>query len=250
MPGYPTIVFIKANGSEVDRIVGYRSADVFLSELERIKRNEGTIDDLSHQLGTYPEDDSLLMRIAEKYEERLDFEAALPYWKKILNLPSSHSEMARYRVATSNALVTNQAEPLTSYIKEFPAGAYTANAYSSLRRFYRGAQDTVAEIQTFEQFMTFLEKQNKLTASDLNSYSWRMTQLEKNLEDALVKIRLAVKLAAIEPVDAQAGLMDTEAEVLWKLGRLDEAVAVIDECIKLQPEDQYYKDQKVKFEKS
>ena len=95
--------------------------------------------------------------------------------------------------------------------------------------------------------MTFLEKQNKLTASDLNSYSWRMTQLEKNLEDALVKIRLAVKLAADEPADAQAGLMDTEAEVQWKLGRLDEAITVIDECIKLQPKDQYYKDQKAKY---
>jgi len=250
LPGYPTIVFIKADGSEVDRIVGYRPADIFLSELERINRNEGTIDDLSHQLETYPEDDSLLMRIAEKYEERLDFEAALPYWKKILKLPSSNGDMARYRVATSNALITNQAGPLTSYIKEFPVGTHTANAYSSLQRFYRGAKDTVAEIQTFEQFIIFLEKQNKLTASDLNSYSWRMTQLEKNLEDALVKIRLAVKLAAIEPVDAQAGLMDTEAEVLWKLGRLDEAVVVIDECIELQPEDQYYKDQKVKFLKS
>ncbi|MCK5329765.1 MAG: thioredoxin family protein, partial [Candidatus Marinimicrobia bacterium] len=70
LPGFPTIVFIKANGSEVDRIVGYRPAAIFLGEMERINRNEGTIDDLSHQLASYPEDDSLIVRIAEKYEER------------------------------------------------------------------------------------------------------------------------------------------------------------------------------------
>ena len=41
--------------------------------------------------------------------------------------------------------------------------------------------------------------------------------------------------------------MDTEAEVLWKMGNIDDAVKVIDKCIALQPNDKYFKDQKEKF---
>ena len=77
-----------------------------------------------------------------------------------------------------------------------------------------------------------------------------MTQLEQNLEDALIKIRQAVELVIDESADTRAGLIDTEAEVLWKLGRIEEAVAVINKCIDLQPEDNYFKEQKEKFLKS
>jgi len=41
--------------------------------------------------------------------------------------------------------------------------------------------------------------------------------------------------------------MDTEAEVLWKLGKYGKAINVIDKCILLQPEDDYYQTQKEKF---
>ena len=41
--------------------------------------------------------------------------------------------------------------------------------------------------------------------------------------------------------------MDTKAEVLWKLGRVDEAIEVINECIQGNPEYQHYQDQKAKF---
>lgn len=250
LPGYPTIVFIKADGSEVDRIVGYRPAAVFLEELERINRNEGTIDDLSHQLANYPEDDSLIVRIAEKYEDRGDLEAALPYWEKLLILPSDKQDLAHYKVATNSARIADSTEPLTAYLQKYPSGIFTAEAYSSLRRLYRSLKDTAAEVQTYVEFIDYLERESKFNPGDLNGYSWRMTQLEQNLEDALIKIRQAVELVIDESADTRAGLIDTEAEVLWKLGRIEEAVAVINKCIDLQPEDNYFKEQKEKFLKS
>ncbi len=247
LPGFPTIVFIKANGSEVDRIVGYRPAAIFLGEMERINRNEGTIDDLSHQLASYPEDDSLIVRIAEKYEERGDLEAALLYWEKLLLLPSDKQDLAHYKVATNSARIADSAEPLTSYLQKYPSGIFTAEAFSSLRRFNRSLKDTAAEVHTYIEFIDYLERESKLNPGDLNGYAWRMTQLEQNLEDALVKIRQAVELVVDESADTKAGFIDTEAEVLWKLGRIEEAVAVINKCIELQPEDDYFKEQMEKF---
>jgi len=48
-------------------------------------------------------------------------------------------------------------------------------------------------------------------------------------------------------LQSKAQVMDTEAEVLWKLGQIDDAIKVIEKCIVLQPDDEYYTKQKQKF---
>ena len=80
----------------------------------------------------------------------------------------------------------------------------------------------------------------------LNSYAWRMTEIETNLEDALEKVKKAVILSAANP-SSQANIIDTEAEVLWKLKRFDAAIEAIERAIKIDGENQYFKDQKEKF---
>ncbi len=70
---------------------------------------------------------------------------------------------------------------------------------------------------------------------------------EKNLSLAAKKIRYAIKITPKEDTSTLAGYMDTHAEVLWKLGNLDWAIIEIDKCIALEPENQYFKDQKEKF---
>ncbi|MBD3276240.1 MAG: tetratricopeptide repeat protein [Candidatus Marinimicrobia bacterium] len=82
----------------------------------------------------------------------------------------------------------------------------------------------------------------------LNSYAWRMAELEMNLEDALDKIQMAVAKLDDASAEQKAQVKDTHAEVLWKLGQTDKALAVIDECIALQPDDSYYQEQKAKYQ--
>ena len=61
-----------------------------------------------------------------------------------------------------------------------------------------------------------------------------MSELDYNLEDALLKARLAVKLSDI---NTKAGIIDTEAEVLWKLERFDDAIEAIDRAISIDPQE-------------
>ena len=68
-----------------------------------------------------------------------------------------------------------------------------------------------------------------------------MTELEKNLDIALEKINLALTYGE------DIKMLDTKAELLWKTGMTNEAVQIIDKCIKLDPDKKYYKDQKNKF---
>ena len=83
-------------------------------------------------------------------------------------------------------------------------------------------------------------------AGILNSYAWRMAEIETNLEDALIKAKRAVELSADNP-NSQANIIDTEAEVLWKLNRFDEAINTIEKSIMIDGDNQYFKDQKEKF---
>ena len=73
-----------------------------------------------------------------------------------------------------------------------------------------------------------------------------MAEIELNLLDALEKVQKAVVLSANDP-GSQANIIDTEAEVLWKLKRFDEAINAIEKSIVIDGENQYFKDQKEKF---
>ena len=85
----------------------------------------------------------------------------------------------------------------------------------------------------------------------LNGYSWRMSQIEKNLTNALEKAKEAIDLSRNDPNSyAIAMILDTKAEILWKLGRTDEAVNTINMAISIDPNSEYYKKQKEKFSSS
>ena len=85
------------------------------------------------------------------------------------------------------------------------------------------------------------------SASFYNSFAWRMSEVGKNLDLALEKIHSDIAMVAEDDSSSLAGYMDTEAEVLWKMGNIEDAVRIIDKCIALQPDDKYFKDQKSKF---
>ena len=44
--------------------------------------------------------------------------------------------------------------------------------------------------------------------------------------------------------------LDTKAEILWKMNKVEEAIAVINNAIEMDPEYQYYQEQKTKFQNS
>ena len=73
-----------------------------------------------------------------------------------------------------------------------------------------------------------------------------MSELEINLDDALKKTQLAVQLSN-DNIGTKANILDTEAEILWKLGRVDEAIQTIEKAILINPDYEYFIGQKNKF---
>ena len=69
----------------------------------------------------------------------------------------------------------------------------------------------------------------------------------ENLDLALKKVNIALNLID-EETQGVANIIDTKAEVLWRLGKKDEAIQTINKAIILDPTNGYYQEQKTKFE--
>jgi tetratricopeptide (TPR) repeat protein len=74
-----------------------------------------------------------------------------------------------------------------------------------------------------------------------------MTELNTNLTDALVQANMALSLI-IDKDKNYAQILDTKAEILWKLGLFEDAIKIIEEAIDIDEDSQYYKNQKKKME--
>ena len=249
--GYPTVIFVRAAGGEVDRIIGYLPPDRFLEELNRITSGKNTLESIRAEVEENPHDLDASLRYGWKLDDREVYTEAIDVWRKVQLLSKDNSSEGRlgdFKVAEALALTDSITDPLDTYLEAVPEGEYAAQAMQGVVQIYRSRHDILAEAASYKQLVNYSVQIKAATPRLLNSYAWRMTQLEQNLEDALERIRLGVELAAGDEAESRAGIMDTEAEVLWKLGRVDEALEVITMCIKLQPEDSYFQEQKAKFE--
>jgi tetratricopeptide (TPR) repeat protein len=79
-------------------------------------------------------------------------------------------------------------------------------------------------------------------ANLLNSLAWFCATGDIFLEDALTAVERAVEL---EPEAAY--ILDTLAEVQFRLGMIAEAVAAGEKALALDPESEYYKEQLERF---
>ena len=239
-------------GNEVDRIVGYMPPKEYLAEMTRIRNGINTVPDLVKQLQEDPDNADLLVNLAGKVEAMSGLKAAMTYWEMLFGLDGVDATLhstAALKMALYHAKENSDPETLASFINNETNTEVLPKAYDALRNFYRGEKNKEAEAETYRRYVDFMSGVHKESTGLLNGYAWRMTQLELNLENALERVNQGIAmLAEDEEAKEKAQIMDTKGEVLWKLGRIDEAVAVMDKCIALQPEDTYYQEQKIKFQ--
>ena len=243
--GVPHLLFVDKDGKEVDRIIGYLPPSEYLLRIKDISNDKHTLNDYITQYNNGISSADLIAEIAAKYEQRGDIKNAKEFYSIIIKEypdPSSdHYNKATYFIAAT-AFENGVDMALKAYILSFPDSPFIKDAYYTMLGYYTEKEMKNEELEIFSQLI----QQFSEDANVLNQYAWRMTELDENLEDALDKARKAVALTADNP-QSQAMILDTEAEVLWKLERFDEAIEVIERAISIDSKNQYYKDQKKKF---
>ena len=187
----------------------------------------------------------IIAAIAIKYEDRKENDKAVKFYSILIkDYPDPSSEYykkGKFFLA-SNEFINGNENALKDYVSNNPNSPFHFDAYRKIVYHYADTEQREKELSAYSEMLLIFPDD----PGALNSYAWRMAEIETNLDDALIKIRTAVELTADNP-NRQAGIIDTEAEVLWKLKRYDEAIEAIDRSLAIDPESQYYKDQKKKF---
>ena len=190
----------------------------------------------------YPDSSALALQIGNKYLERNIIDSAQTFFLHVANDSNTkYHQEANYRLAYLE-YENNNFTPLLNFIDNNPNSDFTYSGIRTMIRYYKGVSDTISELEYYSKLIYLFPTDPQA----LNGYGWRMSQLEMNLENALEKTQLAISLSN-DNLDAKANILDTEAEILWKLGRIDEAIKVIEEAIIINPEKEYFHDQKQKF---
>ena len=278
--GYPTILLLDSEGNEIDRIIGYRPPEEFFNELNRIKNRENTLSDLITRYKQSINNSSVKIDLAEKYilmnlpdSARLLLDNIYSFQKKKHQLDFSVSfnlSQLYYKIRSLDRSIEILDQIVESGVDSSDIAYFFRILYKSKRSSDIDALLEYAELsenidrkqKSYWQIIRILKKHKRdpsleaklylkvidLYTSDykylpslLNGFAWRMTELEKNLDIALVKINKALEYGE------DIKILDTKAEVLWKLNRSEEAVEIIEKCILSDPQNKYYKDQKKKF---
>ena len=243
--GVPHLLFVDNKGNEVDRIIGYLPPSEYLARIQDIRNNKHTLDDYLTQYESGKANADLIAGIAMKYEERGDSDNAKEFYSILIkDYPdpiSEYYQRGTYYLA-SDAFKNGIPMALNAYIGSFPDSPFIEEAFFTMAYHYADKEMKEDELKVYAQMLSRFPDDTGI----LNSYAWRMAEIETNLEDALVKAKRAVELSADDP-NSQANIIDTEAEVLWKLKRFDEAINAIEKSIMIDSENQYFKDQKEKF---
>ena len=183
-----------------------------------------------------------------KYEDRSENDKAAEFYSLLIkHYTDSSSDYIMHGkfFLSKNKFENGNENALKNYVSKNPGSKYIHEAYETMVYHYVNAGQLEKELKIYEEMLLLFSDD----PNALNMYAWRMAEIETNLEDALLKARKAVYLSVNEPIQ-QARIIDTEAEVLWKLKRYNEAFEAIKRAIAINPENPYFRDQKEKFVQS
>ena len=244
----PLLVFLNNKGEEVERVVGYKNPTEFLKILGNVILNKDTFLSLMNKFNSGDRNIKLINSIAIKVEDHNNNELSQEIYSLIQSDKQNYSSeiiiKAELYMAKS-ALYNNSLSEMNAFIAKYSDTKNLSNAYSELVKYYQSNKDTLLEINTYKKMLSLFSDK----PSFLNSYAWRMTELNTNLTDALVQVNKALNTLVIQD-KSYAQILDTKAEVLWKLGLFQEAIIIIKIAIDIDPDSEYYRDQKKKIEDS
>ncbi len=198
-----------------------------------------------NQFQLNPHNFNTIFTLARKYEEKGDFISAKQMIETILVQNIDSSGIADFFSHMYDARENEDYDILLSYVQENPESSYIKRALSEAMYFVR-KKGKLEELEA-DIFLRLIEFDDNISLSMVNSFSWRMSELEINLDIALEKINYAISKVINEKQKYM--FIDTKAEILYKMKNYNLAINEIKKCVKYKPDDKYYLKQLEKFKK-
>lgn len=252
--GIPTTLLLSPDGKEVDRILGYENRSEWMRTLLAYLYGVDTLDDLLSRAASSPSP-VLFKEIAEKYLGRGDGREALVWVRKARDAAEPKRDaalLASLGLVEGEALLREDPAKGEALLRSLVTGSdkdLSEQAFSTLSAHYRRAARKAASPEEKEKALAaMLGLYHDLLPSRetdphfLNDYAWHCAEQGVELEGALEAARKAVALSEEDP-----GILDTLAEVYFKMGRKAEALEAIEKALAKNPDDAYLKGQKKKI---
>jgi membrane associated rhomboid family serine protease len=109
------------------------------------------------------------------------------------------------------------------------------------------AMDVLADGNAVARYAARKAALPDVPAVELNDYAWMIAISPAATQDELEAALLLAERAVMETVRSDPTILDTLAEVQFGLGRDADAISTIDEAIALEPDDDYYREQRRRF---
>ena len=242
--GFPTVLFLDADGTEIDRISGFIKPDPFLIRVAQIRRGESTFGDLLLRSKAEPGDLRTSKLLADKYLERGNSAEAMKRYDEILSkdpddglgfAASIHLAHARGSLAGQDHAAARGSLEKVTELDDLDA---LRDAYPVLRRIYLRDERTSDVDRLHDRVATRLSDNPQV----LNDIAWYYASRSERLDQALAWASRGVDLA---PGDGS--LLDTLAEVHHRRGEHARAIAIIERAVRIDPQSDYFQKQLTRF---
>ena len=247
--GLPLLVYLNNNGQEIDRILGYLPPYEYLKRIKNIVSGNNTFLSLKNKFNGGSRNINVLSLLAQKCDSYKESEICDQVYSYIYNNKLKFNSEVIFKSEIIFGKRQLEYAGDTSYLMILKENYNDPDKqkiiYNTLINYYQNNGDSDKESDIYKKYSDiFLSDINIL-----NAYAWRMTEIQSNLEDALDKSIMAIKLSSND-LEKKANVLDTKAEILWLLNRYDEAISTINIAIEINPESDYFKGQRTKFKNS
>jgi thioredoxin-related protein len=181
--GYPTVLFLNADGSEVDRIYGYVPLKDFVEMMKDYNKGVNTMSYLKKKLETNPDDIITNLKMADKLITMGENDAAKKNLQKIIDIDpqdlSGKVPEAKYDLATlsdKEHIVQN----IQGFISDYPNSDKIKDAYITLAEtYYYTLNDKENADKTFNQVLLLFTNDDMVKSS----YGQYLNSLAGDLAD-------------------------------------------------------------------
>ena len=216
--GYPTFVLLDSAGEEVDRQVGSSPREDFLGYMKAVHAGDH-LKSLRAKAEKDPEDGAVRGRLGVRLARMRD-DGARPHLEKAASKDPEAKQPGtvevRFYIALLDAQAMQSPDPLEAFGGKHPDSAQAVDAHRILWSVHAQLGNEEKRVRSLE-----IVVQRAPDAASRNDLAWTLALAGKELDRAMTLID-----AALKDAPEVAAFIDTKAEVLSKLGRHDEAIAL------------------------
>jgi thiol-disulfide isomerase/thioredoxin len=259
---YPTLLFLEPSGDVRDLINGYLPPEPFQAEVQRIKRNEGTISGLRKRVAEQPDDLELRYEYAKKlkavhdlkgYEEQAAFiRERDPEGKTFVARKLRFDELYGDIRRALEKGTERKLEPMMAFLREVDDSELLfegwsliamANDFDGTSAEQAGMTDVAKDLKAKGR-AAYAEAWPHCPEDELSTFgnqvAWVFWLARDELDEAEKAWALEVSKSAVKADDANHHLLDTLACCYFMNGDHEQALEVIERCKELDPENELW----------